>query len=92
MTQLMHVRVGDELAKGIAGVVKEGYFVSPSDFVREALRNYLQQVRQKEALRLLDKNFGFAKKAGIPEPTEEDYERAREKVWNELHELRRRNP
>lgn len=81
MTRVLHVRIGDKLVQGISELVEEGQFVSPSDFVREAIRNYLDEMKKKEALRLTEKYYGYGKKIGMKEPTPEEYERIRQGKW-----------
>ena len=77
---LVHLRLGDKLIKEIDFIVKKSTFENRSEFIKEALRKEIEENRKKELVESLRKNLGMAKRMGIKEPTEEEFEKIREKV------------
>lgn len=83
--KLVNLRLDERLLKEADAVAKEGLYSNRTDFIREAIRKAIDDFRTKSALAELKKHFGEGKRLGIKEPTPEEFEKIREKVWNELH-------
>ena len=77
---LVHLRLGDKLIKEIDFIVKKSTFENRSEFIKEALRKEIEERRKKEIIASLRKDLGIAKRMGIKEPTEEEFEKIREEV------------
>lgn len=57
----MHVRLPGQLAKDAKAVVKEGYFSTLGDFIRDVLRQAVLEHKRRHALMALQKEFGSMK-------------------------------
>lgn len=80
--KLVNLRLDEKLLKDIDSVVKESNFSSRTDFVKAAIRKFVDDFETKQALASLKKHFGEGKRLGIKEPTQEEFEKIREEVGN----------
>ncbi len=77
VTKLVNVRLPMQLyTEGKEVVESEGY-ANFQDFLRDALRHFVQEIHKKRALRTLDKTFGCMK-GQIKQLTREEKEKAAE--------------
>ncbi len=82
---MVNLRLGEKLLKEIDTVVKHSTYESRTEFIREALRKMLEEHKKQRLIASLRSRLGEGKRLGIKEPTPEEFERIREKVWEELH-------
>lgn len=80
VNKLVNLRLNDKLLKAVDGIVKETTFSSRSEFIKEAIRDRIDEYRQRELLRKLRKQYGEGKRLGIKEPSDEDLKKARERL------------
>lgn len=78
MQKLVHVRLPQRLITEIQKNIDDGNFVSVSDFIREAIRDYLERQEKRKILEKLVEKKGSWKRLG--RPSEEDLERIRENI------------
>lgn len=81
--QSVTIKVEDKLAKEIDNSMKP-YYSTKTEFIREAIRDKLKQIKKERALYLLKKNFGKSK---IKTPLHRDRE-IREEVGKEFFKKR----
>jgi metal-responsive CopG/Arc/MetJ family transcriptional regulator len=72
------IKVEDDLAKEIEKAMRP-YYSTKTEFIREALRDKLKELKKQEALMHFDKNIGFAKS----KISTKKYEQARKNVAKE---------
>ena len=77
------IKVEDDLAKEISKAMKPLY-TTKTEFIREAIRNQIYEMQKQRALAALRRNFGAAK----TQTSDEELERIREKVGNEVKKRR----
>lgn len=82
---MLHLRLNKELVKEIDKVVKEEHYNSRTEFLSEAAKSEVKEKKKQKALESLKKHFGEGKRLGIKAPTEEEMERIKMQVWEELH-------
>ncbi|MCD6414604.1 MAG: ribbon-helix-helix protein, CopG family [Candidatus Diapherotrites archaeon] len=82
MAKLVHVRLADETMREVKEAVSHGSFVSVSDFIREAIREYLERKERHETLRKLVEKKGSWKKQKSPSNAE--IEHIRENIFDYL--------
>lgn len=87
MSKMINLRFDTRLIEQIDLAVNdsESTYASRTDFIRDAARRLLEEHRKQRALASLKKYYGYGKKLGH-KITDEDIERAKEEVWNRLHE------
>jgi Arc/MetJ-type ribon-helix-helix transcriptional regulator len=84
MTRVVHVRLADKTAEKIQETVNQGFFVSTSDFIRQAVKGFLEEQERKKALKLLEEKKGsWARELGRV-PSDEEVRKARERAMKEL--------
>lgn len=78
------MRLDEKLLKNIDSVVKGSNFSNRTEFVKAAVRKFIDDYETKIALAAVKKHFGEGKRLGIKEPTPEEFERIREEVGNRM--------
>jgi len=77
-------RPGKRFERIINSDLKEFSYSTRTEYIRQAIRELHQKLSAEKAIAQLAKNRGLAKRLGYKEPTEEEYERAREEAAREL--------
>jgi metal-responsive CopG/Arc/MetJ family transcriptional regulator len=80
-TELITFKMDDKLLKEVDRTVKESGFHNRTEFIRNALREKVDEAKMKEAM----KKFSYIKGSIKKNITEEQYERAREKAFHDLN-------
>jgi Arc/MetJ-type ribon-helix-helix transcriptional regulator len=83
---LVNFRFEPNLLKEIDKVIKEGLYSNRTEFIKTAVRNELSDYQKKKLIKSLHSKLSEGKRLGLKEPTEEEMEAIREKVWNKLYE------
>ena len=78
------LRIGKKLEETVLSDLREFNYSTKTEYFRQAIRELHQKLRTEKAIAQLARNKGFAKRLGIKEPTEEEYERAREEAAREI--------
>ncbi len=86
MNAMVNIRLGEKLLREIDAAVRNSTYGSRTEFIREALRKMLDEHKKQRLIASLRSRLGEGKRLGIKEPTPEEFEKIREKVWNELYE------
>jgi len=81
---IVSLRLGKKFESVIQRDLKEFNYSTKTEYIRQAIRELHERLRTEKAIRQLARNKGFAKRLGIKEPTEEEYERIREEVAREI--------
>ena len=81
---IVSLRLDSKFEKLIQRDLKDFNYAGKTEYIRQAIRELHERLRTERAIAALAKNKGFAKRAGIKEPTEEEYERIREEVGREI--------
>ncbi|MCX6799019.1 MAG: hypothetical protein NTW59_02910, partial [Candidatus Diapherotrites archaeon] len=81
---IVTLRLGKKLEEVVRGDLREFNYSTKTEYFRQAIRELHQKLRAEKAIVQLARNKGFAKRAGIKEPTEEEYERIREEVGRKI--------
>ena len=55
------IKVQEQMFKEIESIIKKGYGTK-TDFIREAVRDKIKEIRKEKALEILARNFGKSKK------------------------------
>lgn len=84
-TVLVNFRIRKDILLEIDKIVKEGLYSNKSELFKEAIRKVIEEHKTKHLISELKKKQGEGKRLGINEPTEEEFEKIREDVWNQLH-------
>jgi len=83
--KLITLKLGDELLRQVDDLTPSFGFANRTEFIRNALREKVEEYRLKKALLKLSKSRGVMKNRGF---TDEEYELARveafEKIANKL--------
>lgn len=79
-TELVSFKLDNKFLKEIDNLAKEQRFHSRTEFIRSALREKVEKARVKQAMVQIAKLKGSSNK----KTTDEDLERIREEVFNEL--------
>ena len=82
--RLVNLRLDEKLLKNIDSVVKGSNFSNRTEFVKAAVRKFIDDYETKSALAEVKKHFGEGKRLGIKEPTPEEFEKIREEVGNKM--------
>ncbi|MFH1072231.1 MAG: ribbon-helix-helix domain-containing protein [Nanoarchaeota archaeon] len=77
---LVTFKMEEKFLAEIDHVLKEAGFQSRTEFIRDALREKIEEIRLRESLEQLRKLRGASKR----KITEEEYERAREMAFEKL--------
>ena len=80
---IVSLRLDSKFEKLIQRDLKDFNYAGKTEYIRQAIRELHEKLRAERAIAALAKNKGFAKRAGIKGPTEEEYERIREEVGRE---------
>jgi len=78
--KLVNLRIDGKLLKELDSVVNASNFSNRTEFVKAAIRKFIDDHETKKALAELRKHFGEGKRLGIKEPTPEEFEKTREEV------------
>ena len=78
------MRLGKKLDGVVEKDLKEFNYSTKTEYIRQAIRELHDKLKTEKAIRQFAKNKGFAKRAGVKEPTEEEYERNREEAAREV--------
>ena len=81
---IVSLRLGRKLDGLLEKDLKDFNYSTRTEYIRQAIRELHEKLREEKAIAELAKNKGFAKRMGIKEPTEEEYERAREEVGRKI--------
>ena len=61
MSQLVNLKFQPELLQEVDKTVDEGLYPSRAEFIRDAVRRLILELRREYALRMLETNFGKGK-------------------------------
>ena len=86
MNAMVNIRIGQKLLREIDSAVRNSTYESRTEFIREALRKMLEEHRKKQLIESFRKKRSLGARMGIKMPTPEEFEKIREKVWNEMYE------
>jgi Arc/MetJ-type ribon-helix-helix transcriptional regulator len=75
-TTMITLKLEDDFLKEIDALIKDANYQNRTEFIREALREKLQDVRKQEAMAQLRKIIGSSKR----KVSDEEYEDARSKL------------
>lgn len=81
---IVSLRLGKKFGAIVKKDMRDFNYSTKTEYIRQAIRELHEKLRTEKAIAELAKNKGFAKRMGIKEPTEEEYERVREEVFREL--------
>jgi|GEM_PF-1151482 len=81
---IVSLRLGKKFGAIVKKDMRDFNYRTRTEYIRHAIRELHEKLRTEKAIAELARNKGFAKRAGIKEPTEEEYERVREEVFREL--------
>lgn len=84
--KMINLRLGDRLIREIDKAVKEELYENRTEFIRAILREKIKEMKTEKLIQSLKKRQGEGKRLGIKDPSEEEFRKIREKVWNKLHE------
>ncbi|MDD3160118.1 MAG: ribbon-helix-helix domain-containing protein [Candidatus ainarchaeum sp.] len=84
MNKLVNLRLNDSLIEKIDDIVTRGIYSNRTEFIKHSLITTINDFETKEAINRLKSNSGFAKKAGIKEPTNEEMKTIRENLGKDL--------
>ncbi|MFH1649710.1 MAG: ribbon-helix-helix domain-containing protein [Candidatus Woesearchaeota archaeon] len=87
-TEMITMKLDSRFLKEIDDVVKAGAYQSRTEFIRNALREKVDEAKLKEAMRSIAHLRGAAK----TKTTEEEYERHREEAFEEISRRLKRVP
>lgn len=82
--RLVNINLQEDVVKQIDSVVSAFGFANRSEFIRNALREKVEEYKMKKALLALEMSKGVLKGKG-KQMTEEEFEKAREKAFWELY-------
>lgn len=81
--ETVSIRLDEEFAKDLEKAVKENRYSTKTEFIREAVRNKINDLEKQKALLRLELVYGAGKKKGR-NITGEDIHKAGEEVMKEL--------
>jgi len=81
MTQLITFKLPEKILEDVDSIVSKFGFANRTDFIRNSLREKIEEYNLKEALLRLEQNKGFAKDKKI---SDAEFEKAKEKAFNSL--------
>ena len=84
--KMINLRLGDRLIQEIDRAVKEELYENRTEFIRATLREKIKERKTEKLILSLKKRQGERKRLGIKDPSEEDFRKIRDKVWDKLHE------
>ncbi len=84
MGNLVHLRLGEKLTREIDAIVRHETYENRSAFIKEALRRVIDEYRKRRIIESLTKRRGEGRRLGIKELSDEEYERIRERLGNQL--------
>lgn len=82
--RLVNLRLDEKLLRNIDSAVKGSNFSNRTEFVKAAIRKFIDDYETKKAIAELKKHFGEGKRLGIKEPTPEEFEKIRGEVGNRM--------
>lgn len=86
MNKMVNLRLGEKLLREIDSIVKRSTYESRTEFIRQALHKEVSEQKKKELIESFRKKRGIGTRMGIKMPTDEEFEKIREDVWNEMYE------
>lgn len=84
-TRIVNVRLGNKLIREVDNIVKKTTFNSRTEFIREAIRNELQEERKRLAFKILEENYS----KGKTKTTKKELEKTRKEAVKELFKERK---
>jgi len=81
---VVSLRLGKKFESIIRQDIRDFNFGTKTEYIRQAIRELHERLETERAIAKLAKAKGFAKRAGYKEPTEEEYESAREEVGRKI--------
>ncbi|MFH1182511.1 MAG: ribbon-helix-helix domain-containing protein [Candidatus Woesearchaeota archaeon] len=81
VTEMITVKMDDKFLKAIDSVVEKQGYQNRTEFIRNALREKVDEVKLKEAMMQIARLKGASKK----KTTDEELERIREEAYEELY-------
>ncbi len=82
--KLINLRLGEKLLREIDLVVKAETYESRTEFIKAALRNAIEEHKNKHLVNELRKGLGEGSRHGIQELTGEEFEEIREETGKKL--------
>ncbi len=82
---MVNLRLNDKVLKKLDGVIKQGLYSNRTEFIKSAIIKAIDDFDTKQAILELKRRQGEGKRRGIKEPTPEEFDKIREKVWEQLH-------
>jgi Arc/MetJ-type ribon-helix-helix transcriptional regulator len=61
MSQLINLKFQEQLLEEVDDEVEKGLYASRAEFIRDAVRRLILELREQKALEMLEKNFGKGK-------------------------------
>ena len=80
-TEMITLKLEDKFLKDIDTIVKKEGYQNRTEFIRNALREKVEETKLKQAMLEISHLKGASKK----KTTEEEYERARAKAFEEVY-------
>ena len=81
VTEMITLKLEDKFLKDIDTIVKKEGFQNRTEFIRNALREKIDNIKLKQAMMEIAHLKGASKR----KTTEEEYERARAKAFEEVY-------
>ena len=81
---MLHLRLNKGLVREIDKVVKEDNYNSRTEFLSEAAKKKVEEKRIQKIIEQVEKRRGEGKRMGLKLPSEEEIERIRQKIGEDL--------
>lgn len=78
------IRLGKQFESLVQKDIADFNYGTKTEYIRQAIRELHERLATERAIAELAKSKGFAKRLGYKEPTEEEYEQAREEAGKEI--------
>ena len=81
---MLHLRLNKGLVKEIDSIVQKEHYNSRTEFLGEAARKRLNDKKLNRLIKQVESRMGEGKRLGIKLPSEEEIERIRQKIGEDL--------
>lgn len=88
VNRLINLRLEDKLLKAIDFEVSHGFWGNRTEFVKDALKFFLEERKKQALIASLRKGLGAGKRLGIKEPTREEMLKIKEESAMEMLKAR----
>ncbi|MFA5763403.1 MAG: ribbon-helix-helix domain-containing protein [archaeon] len=86
MSKLINMRMDEEFLKKIDSFLGEASFSNRTEFFKASARQFIDDWQTRQAIKELKQSRTWAKKMQFKNPTKDEFEKVRGKVWKELHQ------